>query len=330
MAHQPTLVTTIPPAEQIPLHAIDAGQMLFPMTFHPDLAALKASLAAVGLFNPVILRRTTHYQMVTGYRRVLAARLLGWNTIAARVYCSEDLSMETGFNLAFHENLGTRAFNLIESSLIVRGFLAHTSRNEAQVRDEILPLIGFQPAKSIFQQLLSLGQLLDEWKVFIIQKGVALPNAAHISTFSPEEQHILSDHIFPLKLGHNKLRQCLEIIEEICRRDKLSLKDLFCAEPFGLLRDNGILNSTQRTDLFRRALWERRYPHFTRTERAFQEERKKLSLPPTVGLHHPEFFEGNHLTVRFKFRSIPELMSILAALRTTAERDTLKRLLEML
>lgn len=68
-----------------------------------DLSTLKNSIAAVGLLNPIIV--TEKYELLSGYRRYLACRELGWPEIDARI-------VELGTNkvqkldLEYHENVG--------------------------------------------------------------------------------------------------------------------------------------------------------------------------------------------------------------------------------
>lgn len=48
-----------------------------------DLSALAESMEAIGLLNPIVID-SNHY-LIAGYRRLTAARKLGWREIEARV-----------------------------------------------------------------------------------------------------------------------------------------------------------------------------------------------------------------------------------------------------
>ena len=312
------------------LKKIDVDDESFRMTFCPDLKELQTSMEAVGLINPVILRGKENFQIVSGYRRILVARRLGWKKIAARVYTLDELDFEEGFNLNFYENLGTRSFNLIESSIVVAGFVDRCGTDIKPVREKILPLMGFQSGSKVFQQLFSLVRLVDEWKDLVVKKEISLPNAAKVSGFSPEDQKVLYSALSGLKLGQNKMRECLEMVEEVGKGEEVSLHQLFTSEPFTSLNQNARINITERTEMFRKALRTRRYPELTRQQEKFKAVRKKLLLPPSVSLEPPEFFEGDKLKVTFRFRSPEELRSILEKLETAVEREALKGLLGML
>ena len=319
------------PVEAVPLDSIDSERPLYPLSFEPDLGFLTASLKACGLLNPVVLRKTDFgFRIITGYRRVLAARVLGWSDISSRIFSPKADSNETDFSLAFYDNYGTRGFNLIEASLAVNGFFEHTRYDEAHIQGTILPLLGFQPERIILQQLRELRNLIHVWKVLTIERNVALPHASLISTYDPDDQKLLYSHLAPLKLGHTTLRHCLEMMREICLREKLPLKKLLGSEPFAVLRTSERLNAVQKTENFRRLLKKRRYPQFTQVEQTYLDERRKLALPPVIQVHPPDFFEGNQLTVVFKFRSRQELQAILESLRSAGENEAMQKMLDML
>jgi len=242
------------PIRAVFIKDIDFDDARFRMSFHPHLEQLKVSLGAVGLANPVILRGEKPFQIVTGYRRVLAAHSLKWETIDARIFPARELDFESGFKLGCYENLGTRTFNLIESSMVVNGFVNGCKIEERQVRENIVPLLGFHSGLKVYRQLLSLLQLIEAWKGLVVINGISLPNAAKVSRFSPEEQKALYDAVSDFRLGENKLRQCLEMAEEIAKRDEISLCQLFTSTPFAHLSEHAEQNTTARAELVRKVL----------------------------------------------------------------------------
>jgi len=317
--------------QSVPFTLIDYRDETFRTSFCPDLGPLKTSMVEIGLINPVILRgHEERFQIVSGYRRVLAARSLEWEGIKAALYAADELSHSDGFLLSFYENLGTRSFNLIEASMVVAGFFEQCGHDEKQIREEILPLLGFHSGRKIFHALQSLSHLSYEWKELVIQNKISLLNAAKISLFSSSDQRALSTALSGLKLGENKLRESLEMTEEICKRDEISLSELFSSGYFKFLGQQGDHNITEKTEQFRKTLKAIRYPEFSRKRQEFHDIRKKLLLPLSIGLEPPESFEGDKLRVTFGFRSPEEFRSILEKLETAADSEALKNLFMML
>jgi ParB family chromosome partitioning protein len=65
-----------------------------------DITPLKKSLKEIGLINPIIV--SEDLRLIAGYRRLLAAKELGWKTIPARII---PLKYENLFeDIEFHEN----------------------------------------------------------------------------------------------------------------------------------------------------------------------------------------------------------------------------------
>jgi len=214
--------------------------------------------------------------------------------------------------------------------MVVNGFVNGCKSEANHVREHILPLLGFHSGLKVYRQLLSLLQLIEAWKGLVVINGISLPNAAKVSRFSPEEQKALYDAVSDFRLGENKLRQCLEMAEEIAKRDEISLCQLFASTPFGHLSEHAEQNTTARAELFRKTLRYLRYPELTRQEAQFRMLRKQLVLPPSVRLEAPEFFEGDRLKATIRFRSPEELRFILKKLEAASDGETIRALLEML
>ncbi|MFN4244684.1 MAG: ParB N-terminal domain-containing protein [Brevinematia bacterium] len=53
-----------------------------------DITSLKKSMKEIGLINPIVI--SDDYTLIAGYRRLLAAKELGWKKIVARVISSQN------------------------------------------------------------------------------------------------------------------------------------------------------------------------------------------------------------------------------------------------
>jgi ParB family chromosome partitioning protein len=75
-----------------------------------DLTNLKASLQKYGLINPVVI--TPVYELISGFRRIRAARELGWKYIDARIM--EPDSQLDFLEMEMHENIIRKDFTVDE------------------------------------------------------------------------------------------------------------------------------------------------------------------------------------------------------------------------
>ncbi|MCX8012065.1 MAG: ParB N-terminal domain-containing protein, partial [Desulfobacterota bacterium] len=302
-----------------------------PMTYLPDLNLLTHSMKKTGLINPVLLwKNKERISIVSGYRRVLVAKLLGWEKIRAKLYYPEEINSCDGFLLTFYENLGTRRFNLIEAAMVITGFQKQCGWGEKQIQEEILPLLGLHPGRKVLLALQSLLNLTEEGKEFIVKNNISLFNAAKMATFSPPEQNFFYPWLTKLKLGENKMRECLEMIEEIVKRDGISVERLFSFPSFTALLFSGELNISEKTEQFRKALRAIRYPEFTQLQEEFQKHKKKLSLPPEISILPPEYFEGDKLRLSFECKSLDDFRIVLKKLEDIADQEDFKKLFDLL
>jgi ParB family chromosome partitioning protein len=68
-----------------------------------DVSLLKKSIAEVGLLNPIIINEEK--ELLSGFRRLLACRELGWEDIEAIIFKTADDEIKK-LDIEFHENLG--------------------------------------------------------------------------------------------------------------------------------------------------------------------------------------------------------------------------------
>lgn len=86
-----------------------------------EIASLAESLKEHDMLQPVLVRRVEgRYQLISGERRLRAARLAGWTTIPARVRDADDRLVA---ELAIVENLQRKDLNAVEKALSFKRYL---------------------------------------------------------------------------------------------------------------------------------------------------------------------------------------------------------------
>ncbi len=68
-----------------------------------DLSQLKKSIEEVGLLNPILVNEEN--ELLSGFRRLIACRELGWEEIEATTLKTSDDEIKK-LDIEFHENLG--------------------------------------------------------------------------------------------------------------------------------------------------------------------------------------------------------------------------------
>jgi ParB family chromosome partitioning protein len=104
--------------QRIPISQIDLTDETFSVNFMPDLRSLRASIEEIGVIQPALLKeRQDRYQIVSGFRRISILKNLGRPELLARTIGEKELEDLQLFSSALHENMTTRGFNPVETSI---------------------------------------------------------------------------------------------------------------------------------------------------------------------------------------------------------------------
>lgn len=124
-------------ADELSIQEIKANPYQPRRTFDPAaLEELRASIAAHGLLQPVVVRRSPlgGYELIAGERRLRACRALGWSRIKAVVRDVDDAGMQT---LAIVENLQRADLNALEKARALKAMMETQGLTQEGVAERI-------------------------------------------------------------------------------------------------------------------------------------------------------------------------------------------------
>ncbi|HWP47449.1 MAG TPA: ParB N-terminal domain-containing protein [Candidatus Limnocylindrales bacterium] len=318
--------------QKVPLDKIDLKDHFFLITYPLNPEPLIPSVDKVGLLQPVFLRElpSGHYQIVHGFRRVLACRDLHFEALEAWVYRLENLGDLEGFRISLLDNLTLRRLNLIEKATVLYKLLHQFGLEKQKVVQEYMPLLDLEPSLEVLGGYLQLYQLKNEVQSYLVAEEIPLKLALDLLHFSPEDQRQLIYLASSLKLTVNTFKEFMTFIEEIIGREEIPLENLLDDLNIPAILANSVLPVPQKTEKVRKILKQRRYPLLTSLEDQLQEKLKQLRLPREVSIALPPFLEGDRLKVTFQFRNIKELEKILTKLQELMDREELEDILRLL
>ena len=118
--------------KEIPINEIiDDISLIRKGKFDEDLDYLEQSIINYGLLCPIIVREIVNgYQLVSGRRRLIACKRLGYETIPAIV---KEVTSNEAIEIAFQENVQRISFSSIEEAEIIDKI-----RTEKKLNDEDL------------------------------------------------------------------------------------------------------------------------------------------------------------------------------------------------
>ncbi len=301
--------------ETIPLTRIDWEDTTFLVTLLPDLEPLQASIRLIGLLEPLILRQKTDglYQIVCGFKRVEALRLLAINEAAAFVYHLTELTDLQALLLAINHNI-TRPVNLGEKAQALAKLLDF-GLSEREVIDRYLPLFALQSNARILSQITNLLSLERRVLEYLIKEDLSLSAAVRFLDLKQEDQKSMIPLLLALRPGENRLKEIISFLREISLRDDVSISALLAREDIGELLAEVQTPRPQRLERLRRIIKQMRFPLLTATEARFAAYKQSLALPSQISFHPPAFFEDEEFRMELKFKDFRSFRELVATLR---------------
>jgi ParB/RepB/Spo0J family partition protein len=315
--------------QKIPLRQINLSDDTFSVNYLPNLERLRSSIEEIGLIQPVLLRkRTNRYQIICGFRRTSIFQELGKSEIESVVLEEKERDEFDLFLVSLHENLTTRGFNSVEIALALEKLIHSFHIERTAVVSTFLPLFSLEPNEKILNTYLSLAQMEDEFKTYVLEGGVSRSNIRRFSAFAPEDRLAFIKLLSNLRLGENRLREMLILVREISQRDRCGVSDVIHRPEIKGILSQRELPSPQRVERVRKVLIDFRYPRMREEEERFEQRRRELNLPSGASLHHPPYFEGRGLKIEFQFENLGKYRSILSSFAKLGDKEVFQEMLE--
>jgi hypothetical protein len=157
------------------------------------------------------------------------------------------------------------------------------------------------------------------FKKILIQDKINLKTALRICAAAQEDRTPLASLFEQVSFTSSQAQQILEMLEEICFRDKIPVYTVF--EKINL-KDLLLPERPQKTIID--ALFKLRCPLYTNEEQAWQREIKQLNLPPHIQVSHSPFFEHQQIQLRAILKNIDDLKKISKHLRESHKKKNEK------
>lgn len=315
--------------DKIPFQQIDLSDETFAVNFMPDLQSLRSSIKAIGLIQPVLLRKKKEgYQIVCGFRRVWALRELGTCEMPAIVFEEQERNHLELFLLTLQENLTTRGFNAVEKAIALQKLIHRFQVEPPEVVKTYLPLFSLEPNEKILNTYLALAEMEEEIKAYVIKEEVSRSNIRLFAKMGSEDRLALLSLLSRLRLGENRLREMLTLLMEVSRRDRISIKGMIDRPDLQAILSQEEPTPIQRTERVKRVLLSLRYPKMRELEEEFEKKRKALNLMSTISLQHSPYFEGKELKVEFQFRTMEEYRAIVDSLSRLTDKKEFKEMVQ--
>ncbi len=316
--------------QYIQTNQINVADDSFRITFAPALEELKNSIKNVGVINPITLRHTQEgtYQVVTGFKRLLACQELNRQTIPALIYEPHDLSPMQAFLYNLHDNIFTRQLSIIEKFNVCTKLIRTFAVTEEEVVRNYMPLMNEEPSYKILHQFLALQQLIEPMKQHVVENGFALSSANRIAEFTPSTQGALLDVLKHVSPSTSKLNELLTLIREIAARDGTSVEDILQRYQLLTIVADPTVAAPEKVMALRQTLRSVRLPHLTERQQQMTSLIQGLQLPQTTRLVADPYFEDPKLKLECQFSAPEELNALVSKIQEAFDKQHWHKIFE--
>jgi len=316
----------MPSTEQIVLlERVHLEDTTFQVTTEAAIGTLAASISRLGVMHPpVLLTDDSGYRIVCGFRRIAACKSLGLSSISVRLL-SPGTDKLTCVQLAIAENSMQRPLNLIETSRAL--VLLSGVYPEPDDLRQAAGVLGLPDNFSAIEKLRRLSGLAPEIQEGVLSDVLSMAMALELGQMEKSSGIGLSTLFGYLKLGLNKQREVLTMIQEIAFREHLTVKDVLNAPELQQIMLHEKWDRSQKTIHLRQYLRRRRYPSITSVEKGFETRVRALNLESGISLIPPRDFEGTTFSFHLNFIDIDQLQHRLSHLTEVSSSAILNEIL---
>ena len=291
---------------KIAVSEIDLDPGPFCMSFNFSLEQLKNSIERFGVLNaPYVTKGSeSRYTVVTGYRRLLALRELGWPEVVCHVLPDNIRPLEA-LLLNLHDNIVHRKMNEVEKAMVLVR-LNRFVKQEALIK-EFMPMLGIPANRYNLAILLRVPELEEQVRISIATQRISLRVAGLMMTLDSGDRLKVNELFTVLRLSLNQQWEVIQWIVEIAGREGRSAKEILVDDEVMGIVNNSEMSNPIKSKTIVKILRKRRFPSVVKAETAFKKGVSRLSLPQGLKIIPPPFFEGKKYRLEIGFTQGEEL-----------------------
>ena len=291
-----------------------------------NLDTLCESIRRIGLINPPLVARNQAgtFDVVSGYRRILALRALGERETCCRDVTTVLISPRERFLASLYENLATRPFNDVEKAIILHKLEGHVGTEK--ILASFMPLLSLPSHPSTLKFYLKLLTLEESIRNAIALQQISIKVAKVLVEMEEGTRQVMFQWISTLKLNFNQQIKFTEYVEDIRFRDGLMAPELFSEKPFLEILENQRLNNPQKAKAVLEMLRVRRFPRLAQAKQAVEDAISTILMPREASIHYDPFLEDPFYHLEIQFKHGKELRDALDKLHPMRELEAIPEL----
>jgi ParB-like chromosome segregation protein Spo0J len=310
----------------VDLHELPEKPGPYTMSFGFNLDGLRDSITRVGLIALPLVARNQEgsFEIVSGYRRILAMKEMGEHRCICEDVTSVWPSPLERLLAGFYENLATRKFNDMEKALILDKLQNHAKREE--ILNSFMPLLSLPSHEGTLQFYLKLVGLEEDVQLAIAREEVSTKAAKVLVEIGEKSRRALFQWISKIKLNLNQQLKLIEYVQDISVRENLTVCEVLLDPIFTGLAEEQRLNNPQKAKALLEMLRIRRYPRLTDAQYEMERMISAIPLPPGASIQYDQNLEDPLYRLEIKFASGKDLKAVMDKLHAVHELEAIPEL----
>ncbi|MDO9566818.1 MAG: ParB/RepB/Spo0J family partition protein [Candidatus Desulfaltia sp.] len=309
----------------VPVSCIDSEDNTYRITTKTKIDDLINSINKVGLINPpLLIAKGSAFIVICGFCRIEACRYLGCAALEAKILDSDTSRLQCA-KIAITDNTMQRPLNLIEKSkaLSMLSIFYKDSISLSKAASEL----GLPENPDLIKKIKNICCLPLSVQDHILSNTIPLSIAVELGMLEQAAAVLLANLFHEFKLSLNKQKEIITLIKEIAFLENISIMEALrkCDFPDILNRED--IDRTQKTQIIRTYLKQRRFPEITRAKREFENNVSALKLGSGIKLIQPADFEGQTYMLNLRFNTIKELQERAVKLNSIVKNPILEKIL---
>jgi len=286
-----------------------------------DDESLGLSVEKYGLLHPVVLvQQDAQYSILQGFRRVHVLKKKTKSAVPAFVLSGDGVSRKDLFLQAVHANIG-QVFSDADRLLMLEKAKNEFGFTVPEIVQSIAGVLSMPQSLKVVGDYLHCATVHDCFKERMRVGQIGYKGMRCIASFSCEDQIILFRDIFRYcSLSASDVKSLCENIEIICRRDEVSLKELFRTIRINAITKNKAHSPKNKANMILQLLQACARPCITTMRKKFVKVMNGIALPKNVHVQDPGEFERSMYTLSVAFSSSKELRSAVDSLSQQSEK----------
>jgi len=314
-------------AGSVDISHIDLNDTTFKITTDVSSGDLVNSIKNVGLLSlPILVRKSAEqYTVISGFRRIDACRMLGWERIDARIAPAR-ADNANFLMLAIADNTHSRQLNVIEQATAISKLSKYYADNTDLGREAKKAGLPVNPG--LVNKLKKINAAHDELKIKMAADVISLTIGLELADLDQTSAIALIRIIEELKLTLNHQKEVLRLVKEISRIKNMPLIDIINDVIVSKGMNHPELDRNRKIQIIRQTLKQIRYPEIVRCENKYADLRHRLHLPESIHLIPPADFEGNDYSIHLNFSDLSQFQTIAETLNQLQNHPDFAKILE--